>query len=252
MSEKLRNQARKLKLSYTSQYIEEHIEAAQRDNESIESFLENLFDHELALRHENSVIKRIKQANFPYYKYLDQLNIDALPKEANLAYHHVQDLRFISERQNIIMAGNPGTGKTHLSIGLGIKAAQKGYKVYFAHVPSLVVELKESRNERRLIAFKRKIQKYDLIILDELGYVSFDKEGAELLFNIISERVERASTIITTNLAFDRWEEIFHDPVITAAIVDRITHKSYVLNMNGTSYRYREQKSFLAKNQSTN
>jgi len=144
------------------------------------------------------------------------------------------------------MAGNPGTGKTHLSIGLGIKAAQKGYKVYFAHVPSLIVELKESRNERKLLTFKRKIEKYDLIILDELGYVSFDKEGAELLFNMISERVERASTIITTNLSFDRWDEIFHDPVITAAIVDRITHKSYVLNMNGTSYRYREQKSFIS------
>lgn len=245
----LKEQAKKLKLSYISKHVDEHIEAALRDNENLDTFLSTLFEYELSARHENSVNKCIKQAGFPYYKYLDELSIDALPKDAQQAYNTIKDLRFMREKQNIIMAGNPGTGKTHLSIGLGIKAAQLGYKVCFAHVPSLIVELKESRNERRLYSFKRKIEKYDLLILDELGYVSFDKEGAELLFNMISERVEKASTIITTNLSFDRWDEIFHDSVLTAAIVDRITHKSYVLNMNGTSYRYREQKSFLVSNQ---
>jgi len=246
MSNVIKEQAKRLKLSYISNHIDQHIKDSERENDNFETFLTTLFEYEIALRHENSVIKRIKQARFPYHKYLDELSIESLPKDAQKAYTSIKELGFIASKQNIIMAGNPGTGKTHLSIGLGIKAAQKGYKVYFAHVPSLIVELKESRNERKLLTFKRKIEKYDLIILDELGYVSFDKEGAELLFNMISERVERASTIITTNLSFDRWDEIFHDPVITAAIVDRITHKSYVLNMNGTSYRYREQKSFIS------
>lgn len=113
----------------------------------------------------------------------------------------------------------------------------------------MIIELKEAKNERILNRLKRKFEKYDLIILDELGYISFDREGAELLFNFISTRSEVKSTIITTNLSFDRWNEIFHDPVITAAIVDRITHRSYVINMNGNSYRIKETKEFLMNNQ---
>jgi len=246
MKPDLAEQAKQLKLSYVSANLKRHIDHARNENESFETFLATLFEHELALRKENSINKRIKQAKFPYHKHLDELKVEALPEEAQNAYGHIKSLTFIEENQNLVMAGNPGTGKTHLSIGLGIKAAQEGYKVYFAHIPSLIVELKESQNERKLARFKRKIEKYDLLILDELGYVSFDKAGAELLFNMISERSERASTIITTNLSFDRWDEIFHDPVITSAIVDRITHRSHILNMNGTSYRYREQKSYIA------
>lgn len=245
MNHNLQEQARKLKLPYISEHIERHIEYAEEENESFSSFLSTLFDYELALRQENSIKRRIKQAKFPYHKYLDELKLEALPEEAQKAFNHIKRLQFITDRQNIVMAGNPGTGKTHLAIGLGIKAAQEGFKVYFAHVPSLIVELKESQNEKKLSTFKRKIAKYDLIILDELGYVSFDKTGAELLFNMISQRSEKASTIITTNLSFDRWDEIFHDTVITAAIVDRITHRSYILNMNGTSYRYRVQESYI-------
>ncbi len=245
MKPELAEQAKQLKLSYVSANLQRHIEHARKENESFETFLASLFNHELELRKENSIKKRIKQAKFPFHKYLDELKIEALPKEAQDAYAHIKSLTFIEENQNLVMAGNPGTGKTHLSIGLGIKTAQEGYKVYFAHIPSLIVELKESQNEHKLARFKRKIEKYDLLILDELGYVSFDKAGAELLFNMISERSERASTIITTNLSFDRWDEIFHDPIITSAIVDRITHKSHILNMNGTSYRYREQKTHI-------
>src|SRR5690606_19325730 len=130
-----------------------------------------------------------------------------------------------------------------------MEACLAGYRVFFATVPSLINQLKEHRSERTLRSFELKFEKYDLIILDELGYISFDREGAELLFNFISTRSEVKSTIITTNLSFDRWNEIFHDPVITAAIVDRITHRSYVINMNGNSYRIKETKEFLMNNQ---
>jgi len=247
MIDTLKAQAKKLRLGYSARHLERHIKEATAENESFETFLATLFEHELALRHENSVKRRIKEARFPYHKYLDEMDTTSLPQEAEQAFNELRSLAFIRDKQNLIFAGNPGTGKTHLAIGLGIKAIQEGFKVHFAHVPSLIVELKESQSERRLHRLKQKIEKFDLIILDELGYVSFDQEGAELLFNMISARAEKASTLITTNLSFDRWKEIFHDPVITAAIVDRITHQSYVINMSGTSYRYRAQKSFMAK-----
>jgi len=139
------------------------------------------------------------------------------------------------------------TGKTHLAIALGIKACMAGYKVLFATVPLLINQLKESRSEKTLIRLESIFEKYDLVIADELGYISFDKEGSELLFTHLSLRAGRKFTIITTNLSFERWNEIFSDSVMTAAMIDRLTHKSYILNMNGSSYRLKETKEWLAK-----
>ena len=138
-------------------------------------------------------------------------------------------------------------GKSHLSIGLGIKACNEGYKVFFATVPQFINQLKETQSEKRLTNFESKFQKYNLIILDELGYISFDQKGSELLFSFLSLRAERKSTIITSNLSFERWNEVFNDPALTAAMVDRLTHKSYVINMNGNSYRMKETKEWLGQ-----
>jgi DNA replication protein DnaC len=245
MIERLKKQTKELRLPYMNKNIEEHIKQANIENSSYEEFLTNILDYEIELRRNNSTKKRIQTAKFPYKKYLDEIDIASLPDGVKSHYKNICSLDFIKDRQNIILAGNPGTGKSHISIGLGIKACMEGYNVYYAHVPNMIIELKEAKNERVLNRLKKKFQKYDLIILDELGYISFDKEGAELLFNFISSRSEIKSTIITTNLSFDRWKEIFHDPVITAAIVDRITHKSYVINMNGNSYRMKQTKEFL-------
>lgn len=240
--------AKKLRLPYLSQNIQNHLEQARIENKSYEAFLLELLDYEVALRHQNGVRSRIKAAKFPYQKTLEELKIEALPQGAQDQYQQMRCLDFIKNKQNIILAGNPGTGKSHISVGLGIKACMEGYHVYFAHVPSLIIELKEAKNERVFQRLKKKFEKYELIILDELGYISFDKEGAELLFHFISQRAEHASTIITTNLSFDRWNEIFHDPVITAAMVDRITYQSYVVNMNGSSYRVKETRDFINQN----
>jgi DNA replication protein DnaC len=138
------------------------------------------------------------------------------------------------------LAGNPGTGKTHIAIGLGIRACLKDYKVLFTTVPRLITQLKESRSEKTLRQFENRFEKYDLVICDEFGYISFDKDGAELLFSNLSLRAGIKSTIITTNLPFDRWNEIFGDTILTAAMVDRLTHKAHILNMNGKSYRIKE------------
>ena len=224
-----------------------NIEEAYRLDKSYEEFLKEIFEEAYDLRKENGRKGRIRNAKFPYSKYLDSLQIEYLPEEAKKKLKELKTLEFIEEGRNIILAGNPGTGKTHLSIGLGIECCNKGYKVYFATVPSLINELKESRSNKRLHSFEKRFERYDLIILDELGYISFDKEGSELLFTFLSLRAERKSTIITTNLSFDRWDEIFNDAVLTAALIDRMTHNSFVINMNGGSYRMKETKEWLEK-----
>jgi DNA replication protein DnaC len=185
-------------------------------------------------------------AGFPYRKYLEDLSVSDLPTDAQRRLKVLKSLDFIEQGQNVIMAGSPGTGKTHLGIALGIKACLAGYKVLFVTVPLLINQLKESRSQGILTRIEGKFEKYDLVIVDELGYISFDKEGSELLFTHLSLRAGRKSTIITTNLSFDRWEEIFGDAVMTAAMIDRLTHKSYLLNMNGNSYRLKETKEWLA------
>ena len=154
-------------------------------------------------------------------------------------------MKFIKDGQNVILSGNCGTGKTHIAIALGIKACLDGYKVLFTTVPLFITQLKELKSNKSLRAYQSKLSKYDLVILDEFGYISADKEGAELLFTHISLRAGQKSTIITTNLSFDRWGEIFGDPVMTAAMTDILTHKSYVVNMNGNSYRVKETKAWL-------
>ena len=236
-----------LKIPGINQGLKMKIEEAYKLDEPYEVFLRDIFVEAYDVRKENGKKNRIKNARFPYKKYLDELQVDYLPEDGRKKFKELKTLSFIEEGRNIILAGNPGTGKTHMSIGLGIDACNKGYKVFFTTISSLINELKESRSDKKLHTFEKRFEKYDLIIADELGYISFDKEGSELLFTFLSLRAERKSTIITTNLSFDRWNEIFNDQILTAALIDRLTHKSYVINMNGNSYRIKETKEWLEK-----
>ena len=238
---------KELKIPGISQGIKMNIEEAYKFNKPYEEFLRDILIEAYDMRKENGKKNRIKNAKFPYKKYLDELRVDYLPSDCKKKIKELKTLNFIKEGRNIIMAGNPGTGKSHTAIGLGIEACNAGYKVYFTTVATLINELKETKSEKKLYTFEKRFEKYDLILLDELGYISFDKEGSELLFTFLSLRAERKSTIITTNLSFDRWNEIFHDAVLTAALIDRLTHKSYVINMNGDSYRIKETREWLEK-----
>ena len=234
-----------LKIPGVNQGLKMNIEEAYKFDKPYEEFLRDILIEAHDTRKENGRKNRIRNAKFPYRKYLDELQVDYLPEDCRKKLKELKTLNFIDEGRNIILAGNPGTGKTHTSIGLGIEACNMGYKVFFTTVSSLINELKESRSEKKLYTFEKRFEKYDLIIADELGCISFDKEGSELLFTFLSLRAERKSTIITTNLSFDRWNEIFNDAVLTAALIDRLTHKSYVINMNGDSYRIKETREWL-------
>ncbi|UZO79989.1 IS21-like element helper ATPase IstB [Aquimarina sp. ERC-38] len=212
-----------------------------------EHFLLQLMEREYEGRIENRKKFHIRQANFPSKMYLNELVRDQLPTGAMEKLPLLERLDFIESGQNIILAGNPGTGKTHIAVGLGLKACLQGYKVLFTTVHKLLTQIRESHSQRNLKVMEARFEKYDLVICDEFGYVSFDKEGSELLFNHLSLRAGRKSTIITTNLGFERWEEIFGDPVLTAALVDRLTHKAHLINMNGESYRLKETKQMMGQ-----
>ena len=247
LTEKIKELTKEVRLPGVRKYLTEEINQANLKNLTYEDFLYSLLLKEYDLRLESGKKNRIRLAGFPYRKYLEDLSVGDLPIDAQKRLKVLKSLDFIEQGQNVILAGSPGTGKTHLAIGLGIKACLSGYKVLFVTVPLLINQLKESRSQRILSRTEGKFEKYDLVIADELGYISFDKEGSELLFTHLSLRAGRKSTIITTNLSFDRWEEIFGDTVMTAAMIDRLTHKSYLLNMNGGSYRLKETKEWLAK-----
>lgn len=213
---------------------------AARENLSFEQYLHGLLLLEFESRAENRKKTMIRQARFPQMKYLQDLSREDLPKEAQERLPQLERLEFIRNGRNLILAGNPGTGKTHLAIGLGIKACSEGFRVLFTTVPRMLTQIRESRSDKTLTLLEHRFEKYDLVICDEFGYISYDKEGAELLFNHLSLRAGSKSTIITTNLSFDRWPEIFGDPTLTAAMVDRLTHRAYLINMNGKSYRVKE------------
>ena len=244
--EKIKELTRAVRLPGVRKYLTEEITEANLKNLTYEDFLYGLLLKEYDLRLESGKKNRIRLAGFPYRKYLEDLSVSDLPADAQRRLKVLKSLDFIGQGQNVILAGSPGTGKTHLAISLGIKACLSGYKVLFVTVPLLINQLKESRSQGILGRIEGKFEKYDLVIADELGYISFDKQGSELLFTHLSLRAGRKSTIITTNLSFDRWEEIFSDAVMTAAMIDRLTHKSYLLNMNGNSYRLKETREWLA------
>jgi DNA replication protein DnaC len=237
--------ARELKLGSIKENVEIFAEDAVREQWGYLGFLRRLLEEEVTRRREKSKIMRMHRADFPQMKYLEELERSELPKEGQMLLAEVETLGFIKEGRSIVMYGNPGTGKTHIAIGLGIKACLEGYSVFFTSVPRLLTMIREAKTGKTLRNLEMKFERFDLVICDELGYVGFDKEGAEMLFNHLSLRTGKKSTIITTNLPFTRWEEVLKDKVLCSALVDRLCHKSYLVNMTGASYRIKETKKYL-------
>lgn len=199
--------AKELKLASLRENVSLFAEDAIREQWGYLAFLRRLLEEEVTRRREKSKITRIHRADFPQMKYLEELHREELPLEGQMLLPEVENLEFIKEGRSIVMYGNPGTGKTHISIGLGIKACLEGFSVFFTSVPHLLTMIREAKTEKSLRNLEIKFERYDLVICDELGYVGFDKEGAEMLFNHLSLRTGKKSTIITTNLPFTRWRK---------------------------------------------
>jgi len=236
-----------LKLRNTKINYDMLISEGLDNNLSYQEFLEFVLEREVEYRQGNSIKKRIHFAKFPYHSSINDLDYNYYSVEISNKLRELSTLRFIDYGRNAILIGNPGVGKTTNAIAIGMKACQEGKTVMYITVPNLITELKENMSLNQLSNYKKKFMKYDLIILDELGYISFDKQGSELLFNLLSTRNLNKSIIITSNLPFNQWQDIFDGDVLTAAMVDRLTHKADVINITGESYRLKETKEWLAK-----
>ena len=200
-------------------------------------YLTRLSEREMIERDRRKVERRIKAARFPVVKSLDSFDFAAIPKLNKMQVLELARCDWIERRENVIALGPSGTGKTHVALGLGLAACQKGVSVGFTTAAALVSEMMEARDERRLLRFQKQMAAYQLLIIDELGFVPLSKTGAELLFELISQRYERGATLITSNLPFDEWTETLGSERLTGALLDRITHHVNILEMNGDSYR---------------
>jgi DNA replication protein DnaC len=186
--------------------------------------------------------RRIKEARFPAVKSLDSFDFLALPSLNKALVLELARSEYVMRRENVIALGNSGTGKTHVALGLGLAACQKGLSVGFTTAAAVVHELIEARDEKRLLRLQRQLAGYKLLVIDELGYVPLSQTGAELLFEVFSQRYERGSTIVTSNLPFDEWTGVFASERLTGALLDRLTHHVHILEMNGDSYRLKQSK----------
>jgi DNA replication protein DnaC len=205
-------------------------------------YLLRLCELEVLDRERRAMERRIRSARFPVTKSLDSFDFTAIPALNKSLVLELARCDYISRKENVLALGNSGTGKTHIALGLGLAACQKGYGVRFVTAASLVHELIEAKDEKRLLRYQKQLAKYELLIVDELGFVPLSKSGAELLFEILSQRYERTATFITSNLPFNEWTEILGSERLTGALLDRLTHHVHILEMNGSSYRLRQSK----------
>ena len=205
-------------------------------------YLLRLSELELIDRHHRAVQRRIRAARFPALKGLDTFDFAAIPSVNRQLVTQLARCEYIDGRENVIAIGNSGTGKTHIALALGLAACQRGLTVGFTTAAALVNELMEARDETRLLNFQKRLSRLKLLIIDELGFVPLSRTGAELLFEVFSQRYERGSVMVTTNLPFDEWTEVFGSERLTGALLDRLTHHVHILEMNGESYRLKQSR----------
>jgi DNA replication protein DnaC len=236
----LAHHLKQLKLPTVLREYDKVARECARDGVDHPRYLLRLIELELIDRERRVVERRIRQARFPAVKSLDTFDFTAIPSLNKMLVLELARCEYILRHDNIIALGNSGTGKTHIGLSLGLAACQKGFSVAFTTAAGLVHQLMEARDERRLLKLQRDLQAVKLLIVDELGYVPLSPTGAELLFEIFSQRYERGSTIVTSNLPFEDWTSVLGSERLTGALLDRLTHHVSILTMNGDSYRLKQ------------
>jgi DNA replication protein DnaC len=234
-----------LKLLRLPTFLREYDKVARQcADESVDypRYLLRMTELELLDRERRATERRIHQARFPVVKSLDSFQFLAVPSLNKPLVLELARCEFLERRENVLLLGNSGTGKTHVALALGLAACQRGHRVRFTTAAALVHELMEARDEKRLLRFQKQMASYELLIVDELGFVPLSKTGAELLFEVFSQRYERSSTLVTSNLPFQEWTEVLGSERLTGALLDRLTHHVHILEMNGESYRLKQSK----------
>lgn len=233
----LKNNLEYLKLKQMQLHLDEVIDFVTSNNLSFTEGLVRLTTHEIDFKEANMIRSMVKVGAFPHQKGIEDFDFTFQPSVNEQEIRDFETLRFLEGTENIVFLGSSGVGKTHLAVSIGIVAAKKRYSTYFIKCHDLIQQLKRAKLENRLEARLKHFCKYKLLIIDELGYLPIEKEDAKLFFQLIDLRYEKRSTILTTNINFNSWDEVFYDPVIANAILDRILHHAHVINITGRSYR---------------
>lgn len=231
---------KRLKLPAMCAHYQKMARQAEQGNQTYEGYLLVLSELETQQRHENAFKRRVSQAKFPLSKALDQFDFSAIPALSKAKVLNLAQGDYIGNKENLILMGNSGTGKTHLAIALGFLACQQEKSVRFLTAAGLINQLTEAQAALRLSHAQKALSKLDLLIIDEIGYVPFSEKGAQLFFQAITDSYERQSIIMTTNLEFSKWPQVFHSEQLTGALLDRLTHHAHILTMNGESYRFKQ------------
>jgi len=229
-----------LKLSAMARELESTLRQATDTGIGYDDLLIDLTRLEIESRAANRLKRRVREARFPLLKPLETFDLATVPRLDIRMFRELISCDYIKEHRNVIFLGNSGTGKTHMATALGLEACKNNYRTRFVTCYGLVNELIEAREERDLQRLLKRYCRYDLLILDELGYIPFSREGAELLFQVLAERYEKGSVMITTNLGFADWTQVFGDQAMTAALLDRLTHKARIINCSWQSYRLKQ------------
>jgi DNA replication protein DnaC len=236
----LRSNLKQLRLPTMGAEFGKLAREAAAANEGYEQYLLRLTELEVAARASNAVQARVRAAGFPVAKDLDTFDFTALPQLSKPKVLELARGEWIEQRANVCLIGSPGTGKTHLATALGLAACRQGKRVRFFTAAALVTRLEEAQKQYQLDRLLGQLDKTDLLICDELGYLSFSRAGAELLFQVFADRYERRSLLVTSNLAFGDWGQVFQGERMTAALLDRLTHRCHIFEMNSESFRFRE------------
>jgi DNA replication protein DnaC len=229
-----------LKMKQMINHLDQVIDFTTKNNLSFVDALIKLTDHEIDFKEANMIKSMVKVGAFPHQKEIKDFDFDFQPSINKDQILDFLTLRFLDSQENIVFLGSSGVGKTHLATSIGIAAAKKRYSTYFIKCHNLLQQLKHAKLENRLDARLKHFSKYKLLIIDELGYLPIDKEDSKLFFQLIDMRYEKKSTILTTNINFNAWDDVFYDPVIANAILDRILHHAHVVSINGKSYRLKD------------
>ncbi len=242
----LLEQCKALKLPGAARSYTGLVRQAQDESWSYEVFLQELLGAELASRHDRTAQRLQNEARFPEIKTLAQIDWESLQGISKQKAQELASSQYLDRGEDVVLAGPIGTGKTHLAIALGAEATLRRHRVAFIRASELVRQLHEAKDDRELGRLHRRFQRVDLLIIDELGFVPFDRTGGELLFHLLSERHERRSTMVTTNLAFSEWVQVFNDEKLTVALLDRLTQGAHILTTKGPSFRARKRSTPVA------